>query len=368
MSTIMKASHQWMTRPADQRFVSLTEMAQFKNRVRQFSQGKVVSSRQLEVIAPDARDVRALQISGPNGSPVNPTNWSFDQLARIVKAPASYLRSLPAALTADCLNVGLVSRDVEDIGVLLFKDDENGIGQLSAVTGPNYGRVWDSQIIAAVIERFGDGVTGDFRVPGEFGKAIKVNRDNTTLYASDRDMFVFLADEKNRIEIPGRREGLTGSLARGFLVWNSEVGSRTFGVATFLFDYVCCNRIIWGAQEYREITIRHTSSAPDRWIEEVAPAIEAYAESSTTNIVKAIEDAKAKRLDMDVLEFLTKRRKFTMAQAKAIATVHEAEEARPMETIFDVVTGVTAYAKRVNYQDQRVDLEKEAGKIMDLAA
>jgi hypothetical protein len=29
----------------------------------------------------------------------------------------------------------------------------------------------------------------------------------TTLFASDPDMFVFLADEENRIELPGRRAG-----------------------------------------------------------------------------------------------------------------------------------------------------------------
>ena len=41
-------------------------------------------------------------------------------------------------------------------------------------------------------------------VPGEFGGRVTVTKDNTTLYASDRDMFVFLADEENRIELPNR--------------------------------------------------------------------------------------------------------------------------------------------------------------------
>jgi hypothetical protein len=33
-------------------------------------------------------------------------------------------------------------------------------------------------------------------------------------------------------------------------VWNSEVGKTTLGAGFFLFDYVCCNRIIWGADQY----------------------------------------------------------------------------------------------------------------------
>ena len=35
---------------------------------------------------------------------------------------------------------------------------------------------------------------------GEFGKQVEITRDNTTIYGSDRDMFIFLADEENRID------------------------------------------------------------------------------------------------------------------------------------------------------------------------
>jgi hypothetical protein len=236
------------------------------------------------------------------------------------------------------------------------------------MTGPNYGRVWDADIVRALINRFGDGVTGEFRVPGEFGKAIEVNKANTTLYASDRDMFVFLADETNRIEMPNRRNGQPGSLARGFFVWNSEVGSKTFGVATFLFDYVCGNRIVLGSSEYREISIRHTASAPDRWIEEVTPAIQAYADSSAHSIKTALEAAKSARLDTDVAEWLGKRTKFTRTQIKNMIVAHDADENKPMETVWDAVTGITAYARGIQHQDQRVEIERQAGKLFDLVA
>ena len=51
---------------------------------------------------------------------------------------------------------------------------------------------------------------------------------------SAADFLSWAADR--RIEIPGRRNGRTGSLARGFFVWNSEVGDTTLGVEFFLFD------------------------------------------------------------------------------------------------------------------------------------
>jgi len=228
--------------------------------------------------------------------------------------------------------------------------------------------VWNSDIATALVDRFGDGINGAFRVPGEFGKRVEVTKENTTLYASDRDMFVFLADEERRIEIPNRRDGKPGSLARGFFVWNSETGAGTLGIATFLFDYVCCNRMVWGPREYQEIRVRHTAGAPIKWLEDVAPAIEAYAHSSTDGIAQTLALARSHRIgDVDkVREFLSKR--FTKSQAGAMMAAHQTEEGRPIETLWDAATGATAYARGIQYMDQRVSIEREAGKIIDLAA
>jgi hypothetical protein len=131
---------------------------------------------------------------------------------------------------------------------------------------------------------------------------------------------------------------------------------------------MCKNRIVWGPREYREITIRHTSGAPDRFIEEITPAVEAYAESSTTSITQAVENAKAKRLETSVEEFLAKRTSYTRRQIAGMVAAHQADEGRPMETVWDTVTGMTAYARGLQHQDARVDVETQAGKILDLVA
>lgn len=359
---LMQASNQWATRPDDQRFTSLLALDEHCQHAREHSAGRVLSSRALTAL-PAPGTINGLQLAGPNGQPAEVSHWAFGQLAQRAGAPAGYLRTLPAPLVADNLNFGLrFNREVEDMGVLLYKN--GGPTEVRAVTGPSYGRVWNSTITRALVEQFGDGITGAFRVPGEFGRAVEVTKANTTLYASDRDMFVFLADEQNRIEIPNRRDGRSGSLARGFFVWNSEVGSATFGIASFLFDYVCCNRIVWGAQEYKEIKIRHTASAPDKWIEQVAPALEDYSRSSTTSIVQTIGRAQAQKVEK-IEEFL--RARFTKSEAVAIQAAHMEDEGRPIETLWDASTGVTAYARGIKYQNERVDLERKAGLILDMA-
>jgi len=122
---------------------------------------------------------------------------------------------------------------------------------------------------------------------------------------------------------------------------------------------------VWGAQGYEEITLRHTKSAPERFIEEVAPALTVYANSSTAGVVKAIADARAARID-NVDEFLAKR--FGPRMVTTFQAVHKLEEGRPIETLWDATTAVTAHARTIGYQDARVELERQAGDLMRLAA
>jgi hypothetical protein len=373
MTTLTQASREWASRPADERFLSLTELRQKVAGERERSISTVVSSRRLEVQPHPTDPIKGITIAGDDAM-VDPTHWSFSQLANLAGAPAGYLRKLPAPLVADAMNYGLrFMRDAEEIGIL--RTDAGAIDgagaviehtRLRAATGPRYGRVWNEEIVTALEQKFGDGRTGDFRVPGEFGKQVEVDRNNTTIYGSDRDIFIFLADEENRIEMPNRRNGQSGSLARGFFVWNSEVGSQSIGAAFFLFDYVCKNRIVWGAQDFKEIRLRHTKSAPDRWLEEVSPVLMEYAAASAGPIEETIREAQKKRVDDDLERFL--RNRFSTAESKAIQAAHEREEGRPIETVWDVVTGATAHAKTIEHQDARVDLERKGGKLLDLVS
>ena len=360
MSTLTQANANWSSRPNDERFLSLLDMQSHFERVREESRQAVIANRRVELQPHDDNKGLSAVI---DGKPLELTHWSFGQLATLAGAPAGYLRDIPSPLAADCVNYGLqIARNVDDVGILT---QENGSNVLRAATGPRYGRIWNATITNKLVDRFGDGVTGAWKVPGEFGENVPVTKENTTLYASDRDMFIFLADEQNRIEIPNRRNGESGSLARGFFLWNSEVGSSTFGIGTFLFDYVCKNRIVWGAEEYKEVRIRHTGGAPERWLEEAAPALEAYAQGSASNVQAAIADARAARLD-NVDDFLAKR--YGKRLVPVLKAIHEAEEATPITSLWDVTTAVTAYARGIEHQDERVKLERDAGLVMAMAA
>jgi len=358
----MTASRQWASRPDEERFTSLPEMHATLEAQRAISAARVVSTRSLR--AEPTADNSGLVLVGPGGHAVAPTHWAFGQLAQRGSAPAAYLRGLPAPLAADCLNWSMSTTPAEDMGVLLSRAPGGGLPVLRAATGPKYGRIWNADLIRHLMDRFGDGVSGDFRVPGIWGKALdQVSKDNTTLYAGDRDVFVFLADEVNRIELPDRRDGRTGSLARGFFVQNSEVGSAALRVTCFLFDFVCANRIVWGARNVEEISVRHSASAPDRFIEQVAPALLEYSKASQGAELRTLIQAQKTKLP-DVEKFLANR--FGPRVAQRVQHAHMLDEGRPIETLWDVVTGATAHARSITFQADRVEFERTAGALLDL--
>ena len=134
--------------------------------------------------------------------------------------------------------------------------------------------------------------------------------------------------EENRIEVKNRRHGQPGSLARGFFVWNSEVGSQSIGAAFFLFDYVCMNRIVWGVQDFKEIRLRHTKSAPNRWLEEISPVLMEYSNASAAPIEQTIREAQRKRVDDDLDAFLRNRFTTAAVEQEAMTTSERSDQGR----------------------------------------
>ena len=120
MTTLMKASNQWATRPDDERFTSLFDMRNHFHNVRDKSAERVVNVRKIEARPDPADPHKGFEIVGPAGNGYAPTHWAFGQLAQLAEAPGGYLRTIPAPLAADCINYGLkFKRNIEDVGLLL---------------------------------------------------------------------------------------------------------------------------------------------------------------------------------------------------------------------------------------------------------
>ena len=133
-----RVSSEWFSRPADQRYLSLNELARTVRDRTDRSRTRVAESALIHVEANRTDPERlALMLPGSD-KPVAPTHWSFGQLASQVGAPAAYLRQLPAALAGINLQYGLTTNRAEQIKTL---ETDDGRIELRAVTSPDYGRI-----------------------------------------------------------------------------------------------------------------------------------------------------------------------------------------------------------------------------------
>lgn len=372
---IGRVSSEWFSRPDDERYLSLTELYDAVKARADRAKARTVESRAVRVEASRDNAERLSLIVPGQEQPIAPTHWSFGQLCSLVGAPARYLRELPAPLAGINLQHGLLSHRGELVKTL---ETEDGRVELRAVTGPDYGRIWDHELVAAVMKIAGNGV-GDtmWKVPGVLDWAtmthnpfVDVTKDTTTLYASDRDVFLFLVDDTHPIEAGRLPNGDPDLYFRGFYCWNSEVGSKTLGIASFYLRAVCMNRNLWGVEGFEEISIRHSKFAAQRFAHEAAPALTSFANSSPAPFVAGIKAARERivaRTDEDRESFLRKRGFSKAETGKIIETVLQ-EEGRPPESIFDFVAGMTAHARRKAHQDTRLELEAKAKTLLEKAA
>lgn len=343
------AQKNWMNRPADQRFAELDVLSAAVHARRKQSVTEDVTLSDVRFLTAGDDIIASSKVLGT----MRPTHWAFGQTASLVAAPAAYLRKLPVDLAVQCLNHGLSTRND---GMKLYGVDGDDSCELRAVTSQTYGRIWDADVVDAAT-KIVDAGEGRWFSPWAWSK------QHRALFASDRDIFLFFVDGGSIVDGGGDRD----QLHRGFFLWNSEVGSATFGLAAFLFRAVCGNFSIWDMQDARILKIRHTSGGPERFVSDAIPALRAYVETSTLPLEKQIRAAKALPLptdDDDLFAFFTKRG-FTRAEVKRAKQFAEAEEGQ-FATVWDAHNGFTAAARMLAYADAQVDLSRRAGKLIEV--
>ncbi|MFK4581219.1 hypothetical protein ABIF83_004666 [Bradyrhizobium ottawaense] len=181
---IGRVSSEWFARPDDERFLNLPDLYEAVRGRADRAQARTVESRAIQVEAsrqtPSGWRWRCRDVT---------SRWprAIGALASCVRLSARRFprRQLPAALSAINLQHGLLSHRAELVKMLETND---GRVELRAVTGPDYGRIWDHELIAAVMKIAGNG-TGDTRwkVPGVLDWStmthnpfVEVTKDTTT--------------------------------------------------------------------------------------------------------------------------------------------------------------------------------------------
>ena len=370
-TTNTRVSSQWYARPPDERFLSLDELYEHTKSVAQASRADIIDSHKIQVVASDEH---TLQLNLPQGEEVKPTHWSFGQMCSLIEAPASYMHRLPAQIAGINLQHGLCDHRAEKLKSYTIQQKNGDTHlELRAMTGPDYGRIYDWEVVESARKILVDD-GGHWKVPGVidwdskvYNPHAPVTLESTTLFASDRDVFMFLVDDLNPIEIGKLGNGEPDLLFRGCYLWNSEVGSRSLGMATMYLRAVCANRILWGVENFQEVTMRHSRLAPDRFLMQLQPALKSFHDAGTSRVLSGIKSAREAIVaeDDDARQSFLREHKFSIKATKEIIADVTESEGHPPKSIWDFVQGITHHAQKRKHQDVRLNQEREAKKILD---
>lgn len=362
MTTLTKAHNEWAKRADDERFSSLDALHNAVLNRYSAATTKTVETLKLQAVA--SADNSRVLIEGANGHAYPASAWAFSQFARLAGAPPGYLATLPANVAADCINHGLKTADIDTDrqSSVLFHRPADATPSIRAMVSTKYGRIWDADITSRLLRIAESGVWQP--APAAFDQS-------RGLYAGDRDMFAFMVDNNRRIfeTLPG------GGLSRGFFVWNSEVGARSFGLQTFLYEYVCGNHRVWGASNVKQVTLRHVGSdVNDRAFMTMAAELTEYANGSAADDEARIERMRTFELGGtkdEILDRLFGLRlpvlgKGRIREAIALAEQRETWYGNP-RTVWALAGAVTEIARDLPCADDRVALDAAGAKIMALA-
>lgn len=361
---LFKANQQWSTRPSDETFGDIETAYDA-------ALGYARSSAEKTNVALNSIRTEAagdeINLTGKGGIPARVSNWAFGQLSRYASAPASYLRTLPPTLAAQNLNYGLkTASDANPDAQVNILAHKNGELLVRALTSDKYRRIWNWEVLDRMRPMTAEG----WSCPTPFRTRVdETANPDPTVYVSDHDMFAFLVREDIRIAEPGNPEGL----ARGFFVENSEVGASALRVTTFLYRYMCCNHIVWGAKDVSEIAVRHVGKARAN-LETMFIGLTEYANESASDLEYKIKTAKSRIIDADpakVLDmiFAKLRGQVTrdaLQKSQELAQLHYLTDGDP-NSFWGMAQGMTRYSQSLQFADARVQVDRAAADLIELA-
>jgi hypothetical protein len=383
---LYSAHKQWASRPADERFWNLQDLHDSLQVARNASVERDVPLAGMRAVAHDD-DVCLMG----SRAPAQLSNYSFVQLCMKADSPAGYLQRLPVNMAVDCLNWGLQQRQAidqsEQVKLLLHR---NGDWLIRSIQSPNYGRIWNVDIVSQLLKVVGDSwivpparpAVNDPRArpataadilpnQGNFGLSVGVGDmiAPAGVYCGDRDMFVFLVNP-NRIIDDGQK-----GLMRGVFIWNSEVGAGAFKVRTFMLENVCGNHICWGASNVQDFRIIHKKGAIHGFGDRMLESLQSYADSDSTSDEVRIRIARTHVLGKDKAEtvaLLANMKKLLLSKrdvegAYVVAEQWEHTAGSPPNTAWGFAHGLTRYSQQMPFADERHKLDIAAAKILSLA-
>jgi len=360
------------SRPADNNFDSMESLLEVAEK--EMDQSREVKATGSELSFTASGGSFNVNIKGQMPLPL--TNYSLTQVASMAKIQTHVLERLHQRerddLVVDNINVLFPNQRSEDKFVLVrdhFEDDGSINSVARAVNGGAYSRLWDYQVFSEIEEFL---MTRGFspNLPALRSDAIRnglMHGLNTGLFRGDQCSFGFFFVDK---DIEGNSENL-GGLKPGMMVWNSEVGARSFGYHTFYYHEMSGSIIIWTPAKHGRKRFVHRGDIMKAFkeyvatLEDVADNFEtrfkddlASFETAAITPYAADEDAAVQKLNKDL--------KMSVPDARAAIAASKLTQnayGNPL-SVWRIALGIAWEAGQTGRAESLVDSTLVATKMM----
>ena len=341
MQNLTRAHEELFRRTPDETFPTLIALWEHCHAEKERSTDRWRPPQSLRPVAEGNRLIIDL---ADGNEPFGLNDWSFTQLCGLAGVSKETVNRVSADTASRIFRETLPEGNKP---LQLFTADD----LVRSIHGHSYTRLHNADLVTMLRE-----FATDFQPPqpGSTG--------GTGLYCGEQDLFAFLIDPTGWAEIEGQ------AFAPGFYVWNSEVGKRSVGIATFWFQAVCRNHIIWDATEVVEFTRKHTGKVGEalgdirRIVEELVEKRDARRDGFVAVMKKAAEQ----KLGEDAEETMKALAKAGITKSLAKRAIEAAAE-QGRFTIFALVDALTRIARELPNAGDRTDADQKAAGLLALA-
>ncbi len=361
------------SRPADSNYESMDRLLEVAEE--EMNQSRTVKVDGSDVSFSTADGSFNLDIPGHSSLPL--TNYSMTQVAGMAKIQTHVLERLHKRnrddLVVDNLNTLFPNRRAETKFVLIRDnyDDARMIESIArAVNGGAYSRLWDYELFSEMEDFL---MTRGFTpmLPDMRSEAMRsglMHGLNTGLFRGDQCSFGFFFVEN---DLEGDSKNL-GGLKPGMMVWNSEVGARSFGFHTFYYHEASGSILIWTPTNHKRKRFVHRGHNLRRAFKEYVVTLEDVADNFQARYLEDIKNFEVAAItafavdDNAAIERLN--RVFKMSAVAARAAVNAAKLRQnnyglPL-SVWNIALGIAWEAGQTGRAESLVDETLVATKVM----
>jgi hypothetical protein len=355
------------TRQPDAQFDVMERMLDAAQSDMNTSTQRVVETSDLEFAAQNGSiGIKVYENRSANAETPAPfmlTHYSLMQACRMAKFDTDVVRRLQGKgridLAVDNLNV-LFPNEKNDCKIMLL----DGQKRIRALNGADYSRLWDYTMFDQVNKCL---IPNGF-VPAtvRYGCGALLPAGRTALFRGDQTSFGFFFTNDPAID-----DVRLGLLRQGLMIWNSEVGARSFGFSTFYFREDSGTFLIWdrlgekrkrfvhrgdinrGFREYMQVIREASRTATGSREEDLAT----FRTAADTKFADSFDEA---------VEKLNKLFDMPKAQAEAVvkASLLPQNGDNGRFTVWSISLGIAYEAAQTSRAESMVDDSVVAGKII----